>query len=597
MKSKARSSAVETPRRLSRLAVALMAAAGCSGEIGGRPPAGNPDPGPPGPEPPPAPAVGSAPAPTSVDSDPCNAGQKSFAPARMWQLTDAQYVNVVRDVFGVTLAGEDAKIISAGTAERYTNYSEGIAIDTQAAPNYQTAASRVADLSQPRMAVLLGSPTPTVEQVHAFITTKIARAWRRPVSPSEVASLLKIYTDAQADGPAAGFHLLLEAALQAGSFLYRSELGDDAATAQGPIQLTPYELAGALSFLFLETAPDDPLWARAQDGTLQDPAVLEAEVDRLMKLPAARANMTAKASYWLGVAGIANRSRSTRLYPEWNGAVKNALASSVQLFLKDVIGSGKLSDLFTSNRVYVNQQLGMLYGIPGATGTNLVPVEVPGTQRSAGILSQPGLIVAANKLSDRTDVVRRGLLVHDAFVCGAAIAPAPATAADEAKKMDGTERERAGLRAMKTQCSPCHSQFDPLGLTFARYDALGRYDETREAVLDSTTGRTSWQTSATPLDASAVLADDGRGDGVAGPVDGLGDLAGLLARATVRVGNCASRKLAEYSLGYNPEVENSCELKAVRETLVKTGSFPEFFRALALSPGFRTRNPLAAPQM
>jgi hypothetical protein len=156
--------------------------------------------------------------------------------------------------------------------------------------------------------------------------------------------------------------------------------------------------------------------------------------------------------------------------------------------------------------------------------------------------------------------------------------------------MDGTERERSNSRGMKASCRGCHARIDPPGLTFERYDALGRYNENRQAVLDSMTGVTSWQTSQTPIDASSVLSDDGVGDGVAGPIDGLGQLAARLAAAPVRVGNCASRRLAEYSLGFNPAVDNSCELKAVREVMVTTGSFTEFFRALALSPGFRTRN-------
>src|SRR6185436_14671079 len=112
----------------------------------------------------------------------------------------------------------------------------------------------------------------------------------------------------------------------------------------------------------------------------------------------------------------------------------------------------------------------------------------------------------------------------------------------------------------KGGCRPCHSRFDPLGLTFERYDALGRYSENKQAVLDSMTGVTSWQTTTTPIDASTTLVDDMRGDGVVGPVDGLNALATKLAAAPVRVGNCASRRLAEYALGYNPAAENSCEL-------------------------------------
>src|SRR6185436_14144555 len=129
---------------------------------------------------------------------------------------------------------------------------------------------------------------------------------------------------------------------------------------------------------------------------------------------------------------------------------------------------------------------------------------------------------------------------------------------------DGTERERADARGMKAGCRPCHGRFDPPGLTFERYDALGRYNEHRQAVLDSDTGVTSWVNSDTIIDASAELADDGRNDGVSGPVDGVQALAAKLAAAPVRVGNCASRRLAEYALGYNPAAENSCELATVK---------------------------------
>jgi hypothetical protein len=64
--------------------------------------------------------------PAPVESGPpCKPTSHAFAPARLWQLTDRQYVNVVRDVFGIALSEEDGRIVSAGAADRYTNYSEG----------------------------------------------------------------------------------------------------------------------------------------------------------------------------------------------------------------------------------------------------------------------------------------------------------------------------------------------------------------------------------------------------------------------------------------------------------------------------------------
>jgi hypothetical protein len=330
------------------------------------------------------------------------------------------------------------------------------------APNYQTAPLKVADLAEARMMTLLGSPTPTAQQVADFVTTKIARAFRRPLSTEEATALVRLYAAGQPDGPGRGFHLLMEAALQAPSFLYRTELGKGAATATGPVQLTPHELASAVSFLFLESAPDDSLWAKAQDGSLNDPAVLAAEVDRILQLPAAKANLTQKAFYWLGLAGISNRSRKTNLYPEWNENVKAALTQSVRLFLDEIISSGKLSESVHLQQDVPEPRAVATVRHPAADGQRRgrgpcrrwrrprwCRWPSPGTVRSAGILSQPGLLVAANKLIDRADVVHRGLMMNDAFVCGGAVPPAPPEAGDEAKKMDGTERERANARAAK----------------------------------------------------------------------------------------------------------------------------------------------------
>src|SRR5687768_12807408 len=85
---------------------ALSALGACSGEaLGpvpgagmGRAPAGAPGVTPPG-------EMGGA-APPAAPGATCDPSRRSFAPARLWQLTDRQYVNVVRDVFGITLGEE-----------------------------------------------------------------------------------------------------------------------------------------------------------------------------------------------------------------------------------------------------------------------------------------------------------------------------------------------------------------------------------------------------------------------------------------------------------------------------------------------------------
>jgi hypothetical protein len=590
---------------MGRHVAALLALCGlvaaCTGEIGkpnGLPPDwGGPGSGSGG-------SGGSGPTGTGGNTEwtpTCKAEEKAFAPARVWQLTDQQYVNVVASVLGVTLTGSDAEITTAASNSGvYSNMSEENSITLATAQSYQVAAVTVANLasSGAKMQTLLGlaSPTaaPTPAQVQQFITTKVARLWRRPVASDEAAALLAVYDGGLPDGAPRAFQLLLQAALQMPSFLYRTELGaTGAATGPAPFSLTSYELASALSFFFAEAPPDDTLWSKAVDGTLTDPTVLDGEVTRLLAMPSVQKNLSLKASYWLGTESLPTKIKNSTMFPEYTATVKTALYESVTSFVKDVVWNGRLTDLFTSQKVYANAELAALYALPGASGTTVAPITVTARERSAGILSQPGMLAAANKWDGPGDPIHRGLFVYNALICGGnagKIGDPPANAAEIAAKMTGTEREKAAQRA-KLSCGACHGLMDPLGLTFERYDSIGRYSETRYVYRDQQNDNAlSWRTSPTPIDASSELSPF-LGTDIAGPVADLNALAQRLDQLSRRVAHCAGTHMAKYSIGHDPAAENSCALQDVKDTFYKTGSFSAFFRAFATSSGFLTRDP------
>src|SRR5258706_6937804 len=266
---------------------------------------------------------------------PCETSQTAFAQGRLWLLTDLEYVNSVRDVLGITLAGADAQISSTGdTTGEFTNLSEGGAVFTDSvAANYQTAALNVAKQATvaAKMTSLVGATatTPATDaQLNNFITTKVSRLWRHPVSATstEAMALKTLYNsgiDPADGGPANAFSLVLQAVLQAPSFLFRTELGNNTMPAAASFQLTPYELASALSMMFLESSPDDAMWAKAADGTLADPSVLSAEVDRLMTLPIAKDNMALKLGYWLWTERVPSRDKDPALLDTDTAAVRH----------------------------------------------------------------------------------------------------------------------------------------------------------------------------------------------------------------------------------------------------------------------------------
>src|SRR5260370_1100176 len=216
----------------------------------------------------------------------------SLAPARVWRITDEQYVNAVRQVFGVIMPPEITQA-SVDSAD-FTNFSELTIANANTVAAYETAA--------------------------------------RLAAQQAVTSHLD-------------------------SFL--------------PCGTTP---------------PDASLWQHAEDGSIATPNGLAAEVDRLLSLPDVQANLSAKAGYWLGVEKLRRTEKDLSVFPEFTTDLKNSLYLSAQMFVQDIMAHGKVSDLLSSKRVYVDSAMARVYGIQGVTGNQLVPVEVQATERSSGIL-------------------------------------------------------------------------------------------------------------------------------------------------------------------------------------------------------------------
>ncbi len=536
----------------------------------------------------------------------CNANEKAFAPARIWQITDRQYANIVRDVLGITLSGSDTEISQTGDASGdFRNLAdERPTFTDMLAMNYMTAAEKVAErASAPAvMARLLGSSTPSVEDVAAFVATKVPRLLRRPITATETATLMKIYSDANSDASDAAyaFGLIIEAVLQWPSFLFRTELGPGDAPAQAPFRLTPHELAAATSFALADSAPDEALWNKADNATLTSSDVLAAEVDRLLALPSVQTNLAKYLSYWLWIERVPSREKDPVLFPEYTPTLRQSLYESGFAFLKDTATSGTLSDLFTSRKIYVNREISDVYGIPGGTGvlpTALQAVSTTQPERGAGLLTQPALLAATNKRPALLDPIHHGLFVLLELLDGADTGPIPAPPAGElaaAAAMQGTERELAQKRGQTSACSGCHPLFDNYGLTRSRYDAIGRYSETRYVNGDTsvTPASYTWATSPTPIDASATIPA-ALGPDLKGTLADTPALAAQLDsdRVRRRVAFSAGRHLARYAVGYDATQLNSCGLYDLKEHLYRTGSFRSFFKELITSSGFQTRHP------
>lgn len=498
----------------------------------------------------------------------------SFAHARLSLISDDQYRNIVRDAFGVTLPTTVTITTLPSTSGNYP-YNESAQIATTTVQAYQRAADEVAKL-------LTAIPTCTSGLNQAcmrqYLEQQLPLAWRRPPSESELAGLLQIFDSAAQDGATRQIQLTLDAALLHPAFLYRSEIGA-APAATGKVALSPFELASALSFATSNSVPDAELFASAKDGTLTQPAVLSAQVARLMTLEPVKANLLKKVSYYLSFEALHFVSKDAASYPDFAG-LRGTLYDSSQALLNDVVWRGHFSDLFTTRTIYANSAMATAFGLVPVTGDALQPTRAPGDAYSAGLLTHPALLAATNRNAVGDDIVHRGLWVHDNLLCAPALPPPPASANAVAAMIMGSSREQAMIRD-KGCGRACHGQFDAFGLVTLDYDNIGRYRTT-----DPTTTPPGGAIDTTATLQAGILV--GQGDQ---PIElkNVNDLARALI-ATRQVSDCTAENLATYTLDHSPSVENPCELQAVKDRFQQNGSFAELFSAILTSPAFSTRD-------
>jgi len=509
------------------------------------------------------------------DAGPQCAANASFAPARLSLITDDQYRNIVNDVFGVTFPASVNVTEPPSTSGSYS-YNENAQVETTTVQAYLRAADRVAALM-----TSIPTCTATVDAacMQQYLQSTLPRAWRRPVTDAEMAGLMAIFDSGAMDGPTRQIQLTMEAALIHPAFLYRSEVGTNAATATDKIQLTSYELASAVSFALLNSVPDAELWSKAQDGTLTQPQVLGAEVARLIALPAVQANLMKLVSYYLDFETLPFTSKDPTAYPEF-AALQSTLYQSSQMFLRDVMWSGHFSDLFTSRTVYANEAMATAYGLPPVTGTQLQAITTTGDAYSGGVLTQPALLAASNKNAVGDDVIHRGLWVYYNLLCAPPLPPPPANASAVAATFTGSTRQQSIQR--DTTCgAACHGRFDPFGLVTLSYDGIGRYRTT-----DPTTTPPGGPLDDTATVPAGVLQDQPR---VPIMLTGVSEVAQLFT-AGRQVSDCAADNLATYTLEHSPDVEGSCALQTVKDRFHQGGSFPDLFASILTSPAFLTRD-------
>lgn len=515
-------------------------------------------------------------------------------PRRLWRLSSEQYSNATRDLLALTApvsVQSSTDGMSAYALFSDTSLTVGDAILFSGF--YQTAENILTQIA-PRIASIAncGSDTPAACAMR-FASEFGRKALRRPLEAAEVTNLMKVYTEGAKADFNTGISLMIEALVLSPSFLYRTELGPSTLVADGAgnfpdTTLTPYEVASQLGFLFLNSAPDDNLLAAAADGSLGTPAGISAQVTRLIALSTVKTNLTNVFVNWFSLGQLGDKNQkdpgllaSLPMADQDQNVLVGDLLTSAQQFINDTLwnGTGKVTDLVFSQKVFVNKRLATLYGLPftGTSPTAFMPATWPATQQRIGLLTQPAFLWAISA-PDKNSIVKRGQFIHDDVVCQDPLPPPIDLSTPEAMKviaMGDSEITKSDARMTPgVVCSACHFQMDPYARVLQNFGPIGNYrtvDEANRPIDPKVTF-----SGASPL-ASPT------------PVKNSTEFAQALVSSKV-LAACAVQKMSSYALGTMVRKYNTCEVQALRTQFDQSnGTIASLFTQIAQANFVRAR--------
>jgi len=421
---------------------------------------------------------------------------KDPGPFVLRRLTKTEYGNTLHDLFGVDPA------LARGLPDEV--FGEGYlnTLSPLQSEQYLGIANEVVD----RIVAPAGAP-PTPAQRRLFgeppapgadaraaartVARSLARdAYRRPPTDAELDVLVGVFDlgrDNHLAYPAA-LGLMLKAVLVSPQFLFITPATEPAA-GRTIVPLDAYQLASRLSYLLWATLPDAELAGLADRGTLHEPAILQAQVRRLLQDPRSRALFDGFGAQWLGVGELAGKTFDPVKFPQMTGELRSAMYDEARLFFDSIVRENQsVVGFVASDYTFLNEPLAKIYGLEKTvTGPAMRRVQLTDANRG-GILGMPG-ILATTSFPHRTSAVKRGVWVLEQ-VLGEHVPPAPPNVPalekqDNAQVANLTLRQRTELHRTDSVCTNCHQILDPIGFGLENFDAIGRWrdqDDTGGAI-------------------------------------------------------------------------------------------------------------------
>jgi len=401
-----------------------------------------------------------------------------------------------------------------------------------------------------------------------------SRAYRRPATEADVERLMAIYQQVRGQGDSyeKAIQVCVTAVMVSPHFLFRVELDGTPVAGTEAVSVGGYELASRLSYFLWSSMPDAELFGLAGQGKLKDPKVLEAQVERMLKDPKARALADSFASQWLQLRKLETLSPDPKLFAGYSEQLKqDMILETKRFFLSIVMEDRSILDFIDADYTFVNAALARHYGLPAPQTGGFQRVSLAGTERG-GLLTQASVLTVTSN-PNRTSPVKRGKWVLEEML-GAPPPPPPPDVGvlpdDAVAITEKSIRERLEHHRRNPACATCHRSMDAIGFSMENFDAVG-----------------AWRTQ------DGRFPVDNRGELPDGTVfEGTKELKALLMKRKDDFTRCLAEKMLVYATGRGLRTADNCHVDEIVSTTQKEGyRMKSLIRAIVMSDAFRKRLP------
>jgi len=379
-----------------------------------------------------------------------------------------------------------------------------------------------------------------------ILSTLARKAFRRPVTGTDLAGALAFYEEGRAQGTFdTGIQKGIMAILVSPKFLYRAHKPPAGASPGQAFRISDVDLASRLSYFLWSRGPDEELIGLAAQGRLHQPEVLNAQVRRMLADPRAHALVTNFAFQWLNVHGLELVDPDPDLFPDYTADLVHAFERELELFIGSLFEQDRsVVDLLTADHTYVNERLALHYGIKNVRGSQFQRVtwKQPGRH---GLMGK-GAFLMVTSYANRTTPVLRGTYILEKFLGAPPAAPPPDVQAFVETQEGGvalTVRERLESHRASPSCNSCHGVIDPLGLALENFNAIGQW---RAKDIDA----------GVAIDATGQLTDGT-------PLHGPDDLRNALVQRSEQFVQTFTEHLMTFALGRGVKYYDMPRVRAI----------------------------------